>query len=136
MVELFSSLNFWAVFVATLLYFVLGALWYSVIFAKTWMKFRGVTEEQIGEPNPVIFLWTFILQLIAVFSLALFLQAMGVGTVLHGAVIGFGAGAGIVFTLTGSTGLFSDAKLGLHLIDNGYHVLGLIIAGAVLGMWQ
>jgi hypothetical protein len=135
MMELLQSLNIWAVVTATVVYFLLGALWYSLLFSKAWMKLRGITEEDIGEPNPMMFVWTFLLQLVAVASLALFLQAMGANSLMHGAVIGFGAGAGLVFTLTGTTGIFSNTSLGLHLIDNGYHVLGLTLAGMILGVW-
>ncbi|MEX0646434.1 MAG: DUF1761 domain-containing protein [Balneolaceae bacterium] len=135
MSELLASLNWLSVITATVIYFALGALWYSLIFAKTWMKLRGITEKDVNEPNPVIFFYSFILQLIAVISLALFLSAMGVQSALNGAFVGFGAGAGFVFTLAGSTGIFSDVKLKLHFIDHGYHVVGLTLAGLILGWW-
>lgn len=133
--DLFIALNWWAVIVAAVVYFLLGAVWYSVLFAKKWMELRELKEEDISEPNPIIFLWSFVLQFVATLSLALFIVAMGVYTGVEGALVGFGAGAGIVFTLAGTTGLFSDTKLGLHFIDNGYHVAGLTIAGAILGWW-
>lgn len=129
-----TELNWWSVIVATIIYFVLGAIWYRA-FAKQWMELREISEEDIGDPNPVIFLWSFILQFIAVFTLAIFMNAMDVITLSKGTLAGFGAGAGFVFTLAGTTGLFSDNKLGLHFIDNGYHVVGLTIAGAILGFW-
>ncbi len=135
MMDLLQSLNFWAVVTATVVYFLLGALWYSVLFSKLWIKLRGISQEDIGEPNPLMFVWTFVLQLVAVASLALFLQAMGVNSLAHGALVGFGAGAGLVFTLAGTTGIFSNISLGLHLVDNGYHVLGLTLAGMILGVW-
>ncbi|MEX2657084.1 MAG: DUF1761 domain-containing protein [Balneolales bacterium] len=133
--DLLLSLNVWAVLVAAVLYFLLGALWYSLLFANVWMKLRGLNKEDMEEPDKLIFLWSFLLQLVATCVLALFLQAMEVGSASHGAVAGFGAGAGLVFTLAGSTGLFSNVKIGLHFIDNGYHVVGLTLAGVVLGAW-
>jgi len=75
MTELLASLSWLAVLSATVLYFILGALWYSpLLFAKAWMNVRNITEEDIGKPNPVIFLYAFVLQFIAVISLALFLR--------------------------------------------------------------
>jgi hypothetical protein len=133
--DLFIALNWWAVIVAAVVYFLLGAVWYSVLFANKWMELRELKEEDISGPNPIIFVWTFILQFVATLSLALFILAMGVYTGVEGAIVGFGAGAGIVFTLAGTTGLFSGTKPGLHFIDNGYHVVGLTIAGAILGWW-
>jgi len=139
MAELISSLNWWAVLVASICYFILGAIWYSVLFGKKWMELRGITEEQIkehgGGSNSSLYLWSFLLEFIAVLSLALFIQAVGATGLAQGAGIGFAVGAGFVFTLTGNTGLFTDTKLPLHFIDNGYHVAALTLAGAVIGVW-
>lgn len=136
MTELLTSLNWLAVLTATVIYFALGALWYSpVLFANTWMKLRNINEEEIGEPNPVIFFYSFILQLIAVISLALFIVALGISTPVNGAIIGFGASMGILYTLSGTTGIFSDVPLKLHMLDNGYHVVGLTLSGIILGWW-
>ena len=134
MAELLASLSWLTVLAATVLYFILGALWYSpLLFAKAWMNVRNITEEDIGKPNPVIFLYAFILQFIAVISLALFFAGMGIETAANGALAGFGAGAGILFTLAGTTGIFSETPMKLHFIDNGYHVVGLTLAGLLLG---
>jgi hypothetical protein len=136
MTELITSLDWLAVVIAALVYFFLGALWYSpLLFANIWMKLRNITEEDINQPNPFIFLYSFILQFTAVLSLALFMAAMNIETGLQGLVIGFGAAAGFVFTLAGTTGIFTELKLQLHFLDNGYHVVGLSLAGLILGFW-
>jgi hypothetical protein len=136
MAELISTVNWLAVIVATLLYFFLGALWYSpVLFAKKWMELRNISENDIDGPNPVIFIYSFLLQFIAVSSLALFITVMGVESAVHGALVGFGAGAGILFSLAGTTGIFTELKIQLHFLDSGYHVIGLTIAGIILGLW-
>lgn len=136
MAELLTSLNWLAVLTATVVYFALGALWYSpLMFAKTWMELQNIKEEDIDGPNPVIFLYSFILQAIAVTSLALFISAMNIDGASNGAIIGLGAGAGILFTLAGTTGIFTELKLKLHFVDSGYHVIGMILAGLILGWW-
>ena len=133
MAEFLSSLNWITVLAASLVYFFLGALWYSpLLFAKPWMKLKNMPEDHEGG-SPDMYIFTYLLQLIAVISLALFLVAMGIDTAAHGALIGFGAGAGFVFTLSGTTGIFSKTPLKLHLIENGYHVAGLTIAGMIIG---
>lgn len=133
MAELLSSLNWIAVLSASLAYFFLGALWYSpVLFAKPWMKIKNIPQDHEGG-STVMFLYTYLLELVAVISLALFMAAMGIESAAVGALIGFGAGAGFVFTLSGTTGIFSETPLKLHLIDNGYHVVGLTLAGLIIG---
>lgn len=136
MTELILSLNWIAVIVATIAYFILGGLWYSpLLFANAWMKQLNKTADDFDKPNPVIFLYSFILQFIAVISLGLFMTAMAIDTVLNGAIIGFGAGAGILFTLSGTTGIFSETPFKLHLINNGYHIIGLTLSGLIIGWW-
>ena len=80
-----------------------------------------------------MYILCFVLQFIAVVSLAMFITAMGIYSVSLGALIGFGAGAGLLLTLTGTTGIFSETPVKLHLIDNGYHVAGLTLSGMILG---
>lgn len=135
MAEIFGSLQIWGIVIAAVVYFLLGWVWYGPLFSKKWMALRELTTEDIKDPNPMLFLWSFILQFIATLTLAVFMTAIDIHTLLHGALVGLGAGFGFVFTLAGTTGLFSDNKLGLHLIDNGYHVIGLAIAGAIIGYW-
>jgi len=43
--------NFYMYFVAALIPFILGALWYGPIFGKTWMKTNNFTEEYLKEGN-------------------------------------------------------------------------------------
>lgn len=99
------------------------------------MKLRNLDPETMEQPNPIIYLYSFILQFIAVVSLALFITALGIDGAGNGALIGFGAGAGFVFTLAGTTGIFTEVPMKLHFLDNGYHVVGLILAGLILGLW-
>ncbi|WP_234571511.1 DUF1761 domain-containing protein [Rhodohalobacter sp. 614A] len=136
MSELLSSLNWLSILVATVVYFVLGALWYSpVLFGNIWMKLRNLDKETMEQPNPVIYLYSVILQFIGVISLAMFITVLGVNSAGNGALIGFGAGAGFVFSLAGTTGIFTNIPMKLHFLDNGYHVVGLVLAGLVLGWW-
>ncbi|MCG2589311.1 DUF1761 domain-containing protein [Rhodohalobacter sulfatireducens] len=136
MSDLLFSLNWFSIIVATLVYFILGALWYSpVLFGNTWMKLRNLDPETMEQPNPIIYFYSFILQFIGVASLAMFITALGVDGAGNGALIGFGAGAGFVFSLAGATGIFTDIPMKLHFLDNGYHVVGLVLAGIILGLW-
>lgn len=136
MSDLLVSLNWFPIIVATVVYFILGALWYSpVLFGNSWMKLRNLDPETMEQPNPIIYLYSFILQFIGVASLALFITALGVDGAGNGAFIGFGASAGFVFSLAGATGIFTEVPMKLHFLDNGYHVVGLVLAGLILGFW-
>ena len=67
------TVNVWAVLVATIVYFALGAAWYMVL-SKPWMAAVGFTREQLEQgSSPAIFDVTFLLEVIAVFTLAVIL---------------------------------------------------------------
>ena len=60
-----DSINYWAVLVAALSAFVIGGLWYSVLFEKPWMEENGYTEEKLKNSNmAMIFGGSFILSVV------------------------------------------------------------------------
>ncbi len=127
------DVNWVAVVVAAFSAFVLGGIWYSMLFAKPWMRLSGVTEEQAKSGNPaVIFGGSFVLSLIAAATFAMFLGRE------PGVPFGVGAGAcaGLAWVAAsvGINYLFERKPLGLFLINGGYHTLQFTLYGLVLGL--
>ena len=46
--------NYAAVIVAAIAYWILGAIWYGVLFGKPWMALEGITDAQARSMNPVL----------------------------------------------------------------------------------
>ena len=132
----FQNLNWAAIIVAAVSAFLLGGLWYSpLLFAKRWMKETGITEETTRKANMTkIFGLGFILAVIASFFLAMFIGPhQGAG---FGAMAGFMAGLGWVFTFMGISYLFESRTLVHFLINSGYSILSLTTMGLIIGAWQ
>lgn len=120
--------------VAAVSAFVLGGLWYSpVLFAKSWQKDTGLSDEQLNAASKGrIFGGAFVLCLLAAIVFSMFLGpdpslALGVGA---------GASAGI-FWVAGSFGvnyLFELKPLRLWLINGGYHAVQFTLYGLVFGL--
>ena len=132
----YSDVNFLAILVAGVIHMILGFLWYGPLFSKPWMKLTGITQEQSGNPSPTIYLIPLVTALIGFYVLALFINAADMGTLAGGATTGLLAGLGFLATFAGSNYLFSNRPFQLYLIDIGYPVLSLAIAGALLGAWR
>jgi len=132
----FQNLNWLAVIVAAISAFALGAIWYSpLLFVKIWMKETGITEESAKEANMAkVFGLSFILSLIASFFLALFVGPDAGGG--FGALAGFMAGLGWVFTFLGITYLFERRSFAHFLINACYSVASLTLMGFIIGVWQ
>ena len=125
-----------AVFVAALLGFVVGGLWYSpLLFGNAWMRAAGVTEEQVnGGDKAKIFGLTFVALLIMSFCLAGFLSTPEI-TATTGALYGFLTGFGWIFFGIMVVALFELRSWSYILINGGYWTVTMTVMGAVIGAW-
>lgn len=130
------EINFLAVLAAAVASFILGGLWYSpLLFAKTWQREAGLSDEQVNSGNmALIFGLSFLLSLVAALVFALFLGprpplALGLGA-------GVSAGLCWVAASFGINYLFERRSLKLFLINGGYHTLQFTIIGLILALWH
>ncbi|MFC2109994.1 DUF1761 domain-containing protein [Bacteroidota bacterium] len=57
--------------VAAIMPLVMGFIWYNPsVFGKAWMKECQFTPESIGKPNPMIFLYSYVLSFLLAFMLS------------------------------------------------------------------
>ena len=55
------DISWLGVLLAALATFVVGGLWYSVLFAKVWQREAGVTDEQLKRGTVRVFVGSFLL---------------------------------------------------------------------------
>ena len=125
------QVNYLAVLLAALSAFLLGGLWYSVLFARQWQALTGQSEEKLKSGNPaLIFGGAFLLNLVAAYVLAMF---VGRTDLKFTTLAGFAIGLCWVTTSLGVGYLFERRPLGLWLINGGYVTLQFTAMGAILG---
>lgn len=107
-------------------------VWYGPLFGNAWMDEKEM-DEHPESPNPIMFLYSLILQVIVGISLGLFIAVIGIDTVVQGLYIGLAAGAGFVLTTMGINGLYNEISLKLFSIDGGYHLIGFALVGLIIG---
>ena len=131
----FSQLNFFAVFLAALASFLLGAVWYSPwFFKRIWMESCGLTEIDLQQINHVmVFGGSFVLCLLIALSLSLFIGS----NVNVGVAVGTGFIIGLcwVSCALGIGYIFEQRPLKLFLVNAGYSILQFSLTGLVLGLW-
>jgi len=132
-----STLNWAAVFAATIAGFAIGGLWYSpLLFAKAWMKENGFTEEGMKNSNMgKIFGLTFLFSFVMAFNLAMFLNDVKTDAA-WGATAGFLAGFGWVAMAIFINGQFERKSTRYMLINAGYMTVALTVMGLILGAWR
>jgi fluoride ion exporter CrcB/FEX len=127
--------NWLAILVAALAGFVVGGVWYGPLFSKVWMRESGVNPEKARAANKAkLFGTVFVLNLIAAFSLAMFIGENA--TWKFGLFAGFMTGLTFVSTALGVIYLFEARSLRLWLINAGYQVVIFSVMGAILGAWS
>jgi hypothetical protein len=128
------EVNYLAVGLAALSAFVLGGLWYSLLFAKQWATLTGQSEEKLKSGNPaIVFGGAFLLNLIAAVVLAMFIGPLPVN---FATLAGFAVGLCWVTASLGVNYLFERRPLGLWLINGGYCTLQFTMMGAIIGAFN
>ncbi len=131
----FQNLNWLGILLASVSAFLLGFVWYSILFQKRWMKENGFTAESMKGANMLkIFGLSFLLMFFAAFNLAMFVGKDAGAS--FGTMAGFLAGFGWVFTFMGVTYLFERKPLALFLINGCYSVVSLTLMGLIIGVMQ
>ena len=131
----FTQLNWLAVIVAALSTFVLGFVWYSLLFGSIWMKASGMTEEKAKQGNMAkTFGGAFLLSFVAALNLGMFLGPQS--DMMFGIAAGAATGIGWVAPAIGVVYLFEQRSLALWLVNAGYWSVSFIVMGAILGAWH
>jgi hypothetical protein len=123
-----------AVFAAALSSFVVGGLWYGVLFARPWQRLAGVSDEALKSGGPRVFGISFVLAFVQAWVFAMFLgpkPSLALG-------LGAGASAGLcwVGAALGINDLFERRRLGLWAINAVYHTVVFTIYGVLFALWH
>lgn len=132
------DVNYWAVLVATLAHFVLGAAWYGLL-AKQWLAATGQTKEQVQEREKET-RWVYLAQFVATLLL-LTVAAYWIVNVAKADNVKDALCAGLLLALIGilacSGDFLYEGRSGkLFAINSGYRLVGMLVAAAIIGAWQ
>jgi len=128
--------NHFAVLVAALIQFFLGALWYSLFFAKPWMALTGHQKGERPKGAVVAMLSSFIGGLILSFVLAHVVLWSGAATIFEGAFVGFICWLGFIGTTLFAETIYEERPFKLLAINTGYWLVALVVSGGLLAVWH
>jgi len=128
--------NYRAIVVSAVAYWMLGALWYGVLFGQRWMALEGITMEQARRVNPVFpYVITLALDLLIAFVLAQLCLWRNANTAARGAAVGVLLWIGIVGPIVLTTYMYEMRSKELFAINEFYPLVGLCLMGVILGAW-
>jgi len=151
MQDIFNHFNIWAVLVASVVSFIIGAIWFGPkTFYPVWMKALGreIPKERVkmtGGETFLMFGGTYLAALIQVSTLGIIVAG---ARLIHPVTWGTGLFLGFLFSV--GLGAFASLShrmfaqpdfkvyrsLKVWLIEVGQDVICLSIAGAILGAWS
>jgi hypothetical protein len=136
-----THVNIWSIIVATIIAYVIGALWYSpLLFGKEWMRLKNMSEKDITEESKRGMWKLYIIQLVT--TLVLFcvlgfiVTATGSLTAGDGLFLAFLVWLG--FSLMPAIGdiLWNKTPIKLVLINEVCTLVSWLIGGAIIGGWN
>jgi hypothetical protein len=130
-----TEIHWLAVIVAGVAAFMVGGLWYSVLFGKMWMEARGLTVEDAkknGGNVGMMFGITFLLDVVIAFVLDHTLGTYGNPDMSLTLMIAGGIAAGFIIPAMAVNYLYQQATLKHFLIDAGHWMAALLAMGLVL----
>jgi hypothetical protein len=136
----FQQANWLAILVTAIAFFVLGSLWFSLLFGKTWQKEVekiGITiRDPKGGEIAVKMLQTFGANALAALSMAILVFITGTSGAMHGFKLGLLCAAGFSLTSIFTASVWESRSFRLIAIDAGYPFLGILACGIILSVWK
>ncbi|MEM8858570.1 MAG: DUF1761 domain-containing protein [Chloroflexota bacterium] len=130
------DLNWFAIIVAGVVNMAIGAGWYGA-FAEPWMAGNGFTREQIeanADYSPYIV--AIANSIVMPFVLANVMNWAGVSGLVNGLLLGLLMWLGFTAFTMGSNHAFESRGFTMWGINAGMYMVGLMVIGAIIGVWQ
>lgn len=138
--DFLSNINWLAVLVATVAYFMLGALWYSkALFGGTWAKLVNLdmNSPDLKKGMGGMMVSTFVLMFIVTFGLEVLIVKIGFAQeFMYGVKLGLLTGLAFATTAVSINYVYERRPSNLYLINNGYHVIGHVVVATILVLWR
>jgi len=135
------KINYAAVVVSAIVYWVLGGIWYSpILFGNKFIEIMRWSPEQLARIQNEGAGWqlalAFLGSLVAAYVLAHIVRYTSGESAMDGAKTGLWLWLGFIVTTNLNTVFFEFRPLGLYLINIGYHLVGFLAMGALLAVWR
>ena len=133
MPKIFNT-NIVGILAASIVFFLLGWLWYGIIFEKMWMALAGITETN---PDPMVMVWGFVITAVQVLGLAYLLNHAGASKLLTCVKIGAIVATLIALPVLAYGAVYGENYPGALLgLDYAHLLVGYMLACAVLSFFK
>ncbi len=94
MTQALLQVNWFAILVASVAHFILGGIWFLLLFAKQYAVALGIPDRQPQKPGPLFMIGPFFCSAVNIVTTAFLLQALHIttygGALALGGIVGIG----------------------------------------------
>ena len=133
------KINYLAVVVATVAWFVVGSLWYSpLLFGKAWMELSGINPGAMAAVKlpAVKIIAEFVRGFVVAYVLARFVALLGVVDWRGALQLGVWVWIGFPVTLLGGSVSWQNVPWMLATIHAGDWLVKILLMAVILGVWR
>lgn len=138
------NINYLAVLVSAIASMVLGSLWYGPLFGKTWMSLSGKTEADLaaakakgmGKSYALMFIGSMVMSYVLAHGLIFASAYTKTYGAQAGLMVGFWSWFGFIAPVSLGIVLWDNKPWKLWFLNNGYHLINLLIIGVILALWK
>jgi hypothetical protein len=129
-------MNLLAILCAGVAYWVLGYVWYSLLFGKVWAaeqgRHRGERPPPTGSEMVGKMIGTFICNLLAALAMAYILFKAGIFDLNHSLRLGVATGIGFAGAAITIAYIWEGKPTKVWAIDAGFHFVGCLLLATII----
>lgn len=134
MINYLTTMNWTSVLIAFISYFILGALWFTLIFKKAYERSLGKSGQLPAKPAPIFIIGPAICSLVITIATSVLIYALDISTT--GSAIEFALVVGLGYLVANTVNIAINPNIPkpilYGLISGSYHLAGIIIVSLVI----
>ncbi len=133
MPEIFNT-KIWIIFLASVVFFLIGWVWYGMLFMEKWMTLEGLTIDENSAPSPKEMLFGFTISLAQALGLAGVIGSSGKYGLTSGLKTGALAWLFFAVPLMAYRWNYAEGPPELFKLDISHLLIGYLVMGAIYGL--
>jgi hypothetical protein len=132
------AINYLPVLVSSIVFMIVGTLWYGPLFGKPWMKLVGMSQKSMsGAKGSMIrsMALVFVAALVTSYVLAVLLKSLLITTPSAALTLAFFVWLGFVATTMSHRIFFERSSVALYLINAFQSLVALLLGSLIIVMW-
>jgi hypothetical protein len=132
------GLNWLAILCATIAYWFLSFVWYTLLFGKIWAaeltRHRGQPPSEGSSMGPKL-ISTFVLEFMSAAAMAYLIKRTGFTDLNHALKLAVATGIGFAGTAVTIGAVWESKPTKVWMIDAGFYFVGAILLAVILVSW-